>query len=442
MSWRARVLAVTGAALLLAASAGIGLAGASSPAPPVFDVEVDAAPVVVSMSVPAAVPLGVDAGVARSSVAINSQPNAVSQAAVVYLPLLEAAPALFGLPSPPGQALPYCYSYFPGDPREAACGGPSQNAGVFDVAGGSGQTKTAGDVADPTTLRSESSVNAAQVSGTASIPAPVMIGSVSSAARAGADDNGRMAAGASTAVTDLDVAGILHISSLRTEVTGALGGLPGSSAHQESTTFSGVTVAGQPATIDNDGVHAAGQTLGGQVIGAQQQIDDALSSAGISVRSIPAAAPNVTSDGTGAELSSGGIIVSLTEQGQAGVQIRLGVSHVTMSAHRADATVGADGGAAFGGGDSPVASASPAAGSGSAPAVSAPTSDVSSPAPPPQAPAPGAGSPPPSAAPFQRRVLARDVVAASWHVPYAPMALLVLAAPLLAQLRRLSLTRR
>jgi hypothetical protein len=428
---------MTGAALLLAAVADMGLAGASSPAPSVFDVEVDAAPMVVSMSVPAAVPLGVDAGVARSSVAINSQPNAVSQAAVVYTPLLEAAPALFGLPSPPGQALPYCYSYFPGDPREAACGGPAQNAGIFDVGGGSGHTKTAGDAADPTTLRSESSVNAAQVSGTGSMPAPVMIGAVASAARAGADDHGRMAAGASTAITDLDVAGILHVSSLRTEVTGALGGLPGSSAHQESTTLSGVTVAGQPATIDNDGVHAAGQTLGGQVIGAQQPIDDALSSAGISVRTVPAAAPNVTSDGTGAELSSGGLVISLAEQGQVAVQLRLGVSHIIMSAHRADATSGAEGGSAFGGGDGPVATASPVAGS-----VSASASDVSSPTPPPQAPAPGVGSPPPSAAPFQRRVLARDMVAASWHVPYAPLAFLVLAAPLLAQLRRLSLTRR
>jgi hypothetical protein len=426
--------------LALTAVAGIRLAGAAPPAPPVFDVDVAASPVVVHAAVPSALPLAVDSGMARSSVAINSQPNAISQAAIVYLPLLEAAPALFGLPPAPSQALPYCYSYFPGDPREAACGGPAQNAGPFDVAGGSGKTVSTGDNADPTTLHSQSSVTAAGLHGTASLPAPVSMGSVASAASAGGDDNGRMAAGSSTSVSDLDVAGVLQIQSIRSEVTAAVGGVAGSAAHRESFTISGATVAGQPVTIDNDGVHVSGQTLGGDLLAAQKQVDQALAAAGVAVRTFAAAPPKVADDGTTAAVSSGGLVISLAPSGQASVELRLGVSQVTMSAYRDSAAnagpasgsevTGSDSGGTLGGPEPAGASGTPAAES------------IGSPPPPPPPPSPGSGSGPPSSMHFHREVLASDLASASWHIPYPPFAALVLAGPLLLQARRFSFTRR
>lgn len=425
--------------LVALVAVGGGRAGAAATPPPVFDVAVDAAPVALSAGVPSVLPLGIDAGVARSSVAINSQPNAVSQAAVVWLPLAEAAPALFGLPPLPTDASLWCYSYFPGDPREAACGGPAQNVGVFDVAGGSGRTKTSGETADPTTLRSESAVAAASVRGASSLPVPVSVGNVASAARGGAD-GARMAAGASTAVSDLDVAGVLRIRALRTEVTGAVGGTPGSAVHQESLVLSGATVAGQPVTIDNAGVHVGDTAAGSELFDAQKQVNDALAGAGIQVRTLPPAPPKVADDGTTLEVTSGGLVVSLSAGGQAAVELRLGVSRLVMSAHRDDNAAAASG----------LGDAGSVSGSEGAPASPADVSPAAEPAgpsgdlalPPPSAPAPGAGSGPPSATPFRREVLGTDLAASTWRIPYAPFALLVLTGPLLVQARRLSLTRR
>lgn len=434
-----RVPAAVCAAVLVAVS-GTRWAGAASTGPAVFDVVAEAAPVAVTASAPALLPLDVDTGVARSSVAINSQPNAISQAAVVYLPLAEAAPALFSLPSPPAQVLPYCYSYFPGDPREAACGGPAPSAGLFEVAAGSGRTTSDGEAADPTTLHSAASVAAARVSNSPALPVPVKISGVASAARAGADDTGRMAAGASAEVTDLDVAGVLRVGSLRTAVTAAVGGTPGSVSHEETMTISGVTVAGQPVEIGNDGVRVVGQDLlGGELTAAQKQVDQALAAVGIQVRTVPPTPAKVADDGTAAEVNSGGLMLSFANAtGGVRVELRLGVSRVVLSAYR-DVDVGAAVADAETDGAAP--GREPAV-SGEGPIEGTSSDVVLSPAPqPPPPPAAGADAGPPSATFFRREKRAVDL-SSTWHVPYPPFAALVLAAPVLVQVRRLSFRRR
>lgn len=443
----ARPFSVFAVALSLAlAVGGIGPARAEETPPDIFDVAVDAAPVAVSASVPSALPLAAEAGVARSSVTINSQPNAVSQAAIVWVPLAEAAPALFGLPALPSQASLWCYSYFPGEPREVSCGGPAQNVGPLDVAGGSAHTKTTGESSDPGGLQSESSAVAASVKGNATLPAALKVANAASAARAG-KDGARMASGASTAVTGIDVGGVLQIDSLRSEVTGALGGVAGSAVHKESLVVGAASVAGQPVRIDNDGVHASGASAGGELFSAQKEVDAALAAAGIQVHTLPARPAQVAEDGTSLELTSGGIVVSLAPgQGQADTVVRFGVSRLVMSAHRTESIGGSDLGGAVGdlGGDAaPLAEDVPAPPAGDgvpAPSVEGTGTELA--LPPPAAPTPGSTTGPPSANSFRREVITPALSQTTWKVPYAPFALLVLAGPLLLQVRRLSITRR
>src|SRR5207253_4032436 len=135
-------------------------------------------------------------------------------------------------------------------------------------------------------------------------PPPETIGSGASAASTGRDGD-RITGGASTALHAVDIGGVLKISSISSKVTGALGGLPGTGAATTEFVIGTASVSGQPVTIDGDGVHAVGQNVSG-LVGAQQQVDQALATAGIAVRTAPAASPAVASDGTRLEVSSSG----------------------------------------------------------------------------------------------------------------------------------------
>lgn len=114
------------------------------------------------------------------------------------------------------------------------------------------------------------------------------------------------AAGTSRVGT-LDVAGVLvlHdvVGTARVVVTG---GVP---VVTSTLAVGSATVAGQPVTIDQDGVHAAGQGTGiGQVQDAQHQVDSALSAAGVSVRAIGAAK---TVDGRSGYADTGGLRITV-----------------------------------------------------------------------------------------------------------------------------------
>jgi hypothetical protein len=419
---------VAAATALVALSAPAARAAGRVPA--VFDVEAAGTAVRVGASVPVALPLVVDVGVARSSVAINSQPNAISEAAPAWSPVVETAPALLGTPLPLPVAV-WCYSYLPGDPREASCGGPAQDiGGVLVASAGAGHTITKmAQQDDPTTLSSQSSVVSQGVHSAPAAPQAFTFDNGASAATAGADGE-RMTAGAAASIEDLDIAGAISIRSLRSSVSVALGGVAGSAAHSASLVISGVEVLGRPATIDGTGIHVSGQNAGGELFAVQDQLNQLLATTGLEIRTV-GRPPVVSADGTTADVTSGGLLVTMPLPDALGgrIEVVFGESSVRMSAHQVEAFVEAD----AGGGGTSVADT---------PSLDSAAPELLTAAPPPLPPVPGVGAGTPSTRPFQEQVSASDLAAESWHFSFGPYALLVIALPILAQARLLSFARR
>ncbi|HVT77815.1 MAG TPA: hypothetical protein VHD87_12355 [Acidimicrobiales bacterium] len=392
-----------------------------------FDILTSATAVRISGSIPVALPLNIDAGVARSSVQVNSQPAVISEAAPVWSPLVETAPALLGVPLPLPVAV-WCYSYLPGDPRESSCGGPAEDVGgVLTASAGAGHTRTVMQQDDATTLESESSTVGEGVSSGPTAPQSLTVENVASAATAGAAD-GRMASAASASAGNIDIAGTVAIRAVRSSASVALGGVPGSASHAESLAISGASVLGKAVNIDGTGVHVAGNDAGGQVFAVQDQVNKALAAAGLEIRTV-GRPPKVAADGTAADVTSGGLLVSLALPAAVGGRLEfvLGESSVKMTAHQVDAV---------------PSDAAPAA----APDTELPSIDTlgdsTSSLPPPLPPVPGVGAGKPSTRSFHTQVSAASAAQSDWHIEFGPFALLVMALPVLAQLRLLSFSRR
>ncbi len=399
---------------------------AAARAPAVFDIDAAGTAVRVGASVPVALPLVVDVGVARSSVTLNSQPNVISEAAPAWSPVVETAPALLGVPLPLPVAV-WCYSYAPGDPHEAACGGPAQDiGGVLVASAGAGHTKTTmAQQDDPTTLRSESSVVSQGVSSAAAAPQAFTLANAASAASAGAD-GGRMASGASTSVENLVIADTVSIRAIRSSVSVALGGTPNSGVHAESLEIVGVEVFGKKATIDGAGVHVTGKDAGGELFAVQEQLNAILANLGIEIRTV-GRAPAVSADGTTADVTSGGLLVRVALPPTLGgrIDVVFGESSVRMSAHQVEDVSAPD---------------EPASAVADTPSIDNSTSFDLGP-PPPPAPLPGVNAGEPSAKSFQRQVAASRP-RSDWHFSFGPFAFLVIAVPILAHIRLLSFSRR
>ena len=112
---------------------------------------------------------------------------------------------------------------------------------------------------------------------------------------------------ATSVVTGIDIAGAIQIAS----VTGSAGG---TSDGNNGTPNAGlnigpVTVAGQPAYIDQDGIHLAGQGGGGALISAANVVLQNLAAQGISVHTI---SPTETTNGAQTSNNSGAVVISLT----------------------------------------------------------------------------------------------------------------------------------
>lgn len=409
-------------------------AGASSGPPDVFDVVTDAAPLMSVGAFPAAVPLVLTTGVARSSVIINSQPRAQSQAAILYSPAAETASAL-GVPEPPPEARPWCYSYFPVEPAEASCGAPVHDGGAFRIVAGRGHTATTGDDADARTLRSTASTGLAGLTA-----AFLTIATATSAAAAGAESD-RITGTATTEVEGLSVSGVLHVNGLRSRVTGALGGTPGSGTVERDLIVSGVKVGDVPVTVDGEGVHVMKKSLTPGLVGLEAQVNQVLASAGVAVRTLPAMPAEVAADGRTLRVSSGGLLVTFTHS-EAAFSVVLGQSNLQLAASRREPPILS--------GPAEVAPALPRP----VPEVSHPPSPVppvsfvraAKPDPAPNALLGEASSAPPlppaSDGPPVEPRLSRSRTAPpaqNWSIPFAPFAVLALLVPLLVQARRLAL---
>lgn len=280
----------------------------TSDAPVSFDTKVEALPVFVEVQAPTALPLVVTAGYGYSGVKVNSQPQLVGEAGPIYAPIagdlgllggLGALPAtglrilpglLVGLgptvglppvpvdprlvpqpevptfPAPPLPALS-CFSYLPGAPSEASCGGASQNVLGFDLGAAAGSTRSGGSVDDRSSLFSEAAVRSAGFVPTGGNQlVPIRIGQIESAAESRVVD-GRITGGATSVVSDIEIAGVFRISGVRTSVSAATAGTEGTaSVDRELCAVSGVDVLGVPLSVDGDGVHFADTEAAQQLI--------------------------------------------------------------------------------------------------------------------------------------------------------------------------------
>ncbi|MBI4729002.1 MAG: hypothetical protein HY775_05810 [Acidobacteria bacterium] len=93
----------------------------------------------------------------------------------------------------------------------------------------------------------------------------------------------RLRAESSSELTGVEIAGVVTVGSIRQTASVEMTGRAGESAAEARTVVAGLAVAGIPATLDSEGLHAAGQDLS-SAPAADQAIRDALAGAGISLR--------------------------------------------------------------------------------------------------------------------------------------------------------------
>lgn len=419
----------------------LGRAAADPTPPDTFSVVTQGMPVLVHEFFPAVLALQVDAGLAVSTIHAGVS-NTVVESSPGYVPVAGLLAANSPLPGLIG-----CVARHPGEPAEANCGGPAQAVGPFDVDAASGHAAATAPGDDAANVKATAATAVASATSTSNAPVGLGIGDAKSAASTVADA-GRRSAGASSMVGDIDIAGVLAIRSVRSSVTAAAGGTPGTAAFDHDFTVEGATVAGQAVTIDGGGVHALGQST--SLADPQEQVNQALQAAGITVTLMPATEPTVQADGTAVAGSAGGLLVRLTnEQSGADLQFVFARSTVTLNASRSGALSAGDepaGGPLIEGDALP----DPVIGA-DVPGVAdiAPEADIASPAspplasakPPPAAPEPGKGAGRPSTVRFDDQELREAVTSRGWRAVYPWFALLGLSLPLLSLLRNISFTR-
>ena len=147
----------------------------------------------------------------------------------------------------------------------------------------------------------------------------------------------------------IEIAGVVTISSIRQTATASSTGSAGEAKAEARTEILGLQVAGIPAILDTDGVHAAGQgaqfSLGRS---PDQAIDEALAEAGISLRLVRADT-EADKDGDRADADAGSLVVDILQtvrapvdaspQQDAGIEIALGGAHAGVSARHIDPIV-------------------------------------------------------------------------------------------------------
>lgn len=463
--------------LVLATAAALGLAASAPalPAAPTVPDQFFARAEALALSSKAAaytvVPLPLDHGLARSFVEVRSSPSVTAAAAPIYVPVYEtAAGGALGTivgpflgpvaPAIPGVRLPtvtFCYSFYPsapGNPGEASCGGAG-NAVVGDVHASSGRTRSTGDPDDPSRTSGEASVQIAGITPPPeATPGLIAAGGVASAASARPDGEGRLTAGASVVLNEVAIAGVLNVGSLRSEVSGALSGRPGTAAFRRTLTVADAEVLGIPVTIRPDGVHALASDMPIPDIRAQleQTVNNALRAAGVEVRLEEPPPPVAADDGTDLTVESGALRVTFRNDTVGVVEdTLLGTSRLRMTAFAMDDPLAAeDGGTGDENGtgaamdDAAVDETATPAGPAAASPTRVGSSDTAAtradgPAPP--APTPGALA----GAPTRTRTVSSGpspTRCASWRCVYPYFAVLVLGLPVMTLGTRVRILRR
>ena len=230
------------------------------------------------------------------------------------------------------------------------------------------------------------------------------------------------AGGVVTAITvatikDITVAGALHIGSETVTASASVDG-SGNQKSAGEVTYNDVTVAGQPATIDQGGIHVQGQNGSvDQAKAALAQLNAALAQSGASL--VAAEAVSSTKSDTGTATSSAdGLALKYTDPSNT-VQVLVSLGHAQAIAHALTENAVASSLAAAAPAAPPAAVSVPAAAGPAPPSLSGPAGSVTlapaapAPATPSRAPASTAPAAAPNAvlAALHRRPLILPLVA-------------------------------
>lgn len=280
---------------------GAGQAGAEQTAPVApdsFFVQVSAAPLLIQVSAPVAVPFEIEIALAYSSVKLDNSPLVVSEAGPVHVPLVSGLgllggteslgplikrllpdivvglPRIIGLEGLPLDAskipvpdidikgLPelYCTSFFPGDPRVEDCALPGARLLGFELGSFSGRTATRGDPADVGSVSTDASASFGGFRPGPGAPSlPIAIGGMSSSASARVVD-GRLVARAELTIEGIDIAGVVNVPKTTASIEASLGG----TADTASVTQHACTLS--PGAVP--AARAAGEVLADEVVDA------------------------------------------------------------------------------------------------------------------------------------------------------------------------------
>ncbi|MEW6476949.1 MAG: hypothetical protein AB1679_32225 [Actinomycetota bacterium] len=336
----ARILArLAAAGALIAGSVGVAAssqAGAAAPLAPVVDASAQASAGTFHPYSTLVLPDVIFGQMGVSHAEVDGAPRAGGVAGPFYAPAAGLL-GLLGLPSVPPALLPYCQSYFPGEPASASCGGPRQGNGGVTFAFGNGQTESGGDFLDLSKLFSVASVRFGGAEGQG-----FSAGGGRTSAQVKPVD-GRWTAGASLEMQRLVIGDVLTIDAIASSATGALNGEPGSATASRRLVVTGAKVGGQPVDITADGVVVAGQPGMGaeQAKTFQESVDKALEQARLQVRLLPGGDAKVADDGTSVVADSGGVAVAYNAPEPvppgSGFEMVFGRSRVRMSAYNPDA---------------------------------------------------------------------------------------------------------
>ena len=238
----------------------------------------------------------VDDAFSYASAAYDSSGGSEAQAATVFPGnLVVQGPGLlcsqlFPCPtSPPDYPLLADASYPRSQQAQATANQPTFGSGPFVVA-------PAGATAQAQANNNAAQTTAGRISLLAGTPVALTIGA-SSASTHLQSSGTKLVAHVESTVSDVSIAGVVHIASIATtdDVTMRPGAKPVDSPH---IAISGVTVAGQPATIDETGIHVAG--LNGPALGQH------LAGQGVAIKTIGATKADTVgsarSDATGIEV--------------------------------------------------------------------------------------------------------------------------------------------
>lgn len=121
-----------------------------------------------------------------------------------------------------------------------------------------------------------------------------------------------ISASATDVIKEIDIAGVLDISQITSNAGSTSDGNQGTPT--ASLHMAGVTVDGQPAYIDNQGVHVSGTSTSSSGVTPQQAqnaLDGTFAQDGIQVRLLD---PETTSNGAEGIANSGGLVVSVSHQ--------------------------------------------------------------------------------------------------------------------------------